>query len=153
MSLIETVDRRAKGLRPRSARREQTTSFVAQVDWLLLGAVVALVFYGLWAIGGITLHDPGGSAASRQAAYAVVAECLAFGIPPIALVFLQPDIGTALVYGAAVAAIVFVAGTRWLHLGILALVAVIGITAVLWILPAAGMPVLKGYQAKRITGF
>src|SRR5207249_7479574 len=68
-------------------------------------------------------------------------------------VFLQPDIGTALVYGAAVAAIVFVAGTRWLHLGILALVAVIGITAVLWILPAAGMPVLKGYQAKRITGF
>ena len=33
------------------------------------------------------------------------------------LVFMQPDFGTALVYVAALAAVLFVAGTRWLHLG------------------------------------
>src|SRR5439155_2496603 len=33
---------------------------------------------------------------------------------PIGLVFVQPDFGTALVYGAALAAVLFVAGTRWL---------------------------------------
>src|SRR5207244_1583805 len=32
---------------------------------------------------------------------------------PIFLVFVQPDLGTALVYGAALGAILFVAGTRW----------------------------------------
>src|SRR3954465_12893175 len=35
---------------------------------------------------------------------------------PILLVFLQPDFGTALVYCAAVAAVLFVAGTPWRHL-------------------------------------
>ena len=32
------------------------------------------------------------------------------------LVFLQPDLGTALVYGAALTAVLFLAGVRWLHL-------------------------------------
>src|SRR5205807_8128875 len=32
---------------------------------------------------------------------------------PILLVFLQPDLGTALVYSAALAAVLFVAGTPW----------------------------------------
>ena len=35
---------------------------------------------------------------------------------PIVLVFLQPDIGTALVYAAALAAVLFIAGVRWSHL-------------------------------------
>src|SRR5438093_7722033 len=226
MSLIETVDRRARGLRPRAQRREHTGTFLARIDWLLLSAVVALVGYGLWAIGGITQHDPGGSAATRQGAYAavgfvllagaifldpavyrrfklpiyggtlavmalvltagatrgsrrwvdvgpirfqpsefgkvlftlalaafvadrakrirdwrVVAECIAFSVAPIVLVFLQPDIGTALVYGAGVAAVMFVAGTRWLHLGVLAAVALIGILSILWFLPSVGVQV------------
>ena len=37
---------------------------------------------------------------------------------PILLVFVQPDIGTALVYTAALAAVLFVAGIRWLHLAV-----------------------------------
>ena len=37
---------------------------------------------------------------------------------PVGLVFLQPDFGTALVYGAALAAVLFVAGTRWLIIGV-----------------------------------
>ena len=39
---------------------------------------------------------------------------LGYGLVPIALVFVQPDIGTALVYTAALAAVLFVAGVRWL---------------------------------------
>ena len=38
-------------------------------------------------------------------------------LAPIFLVFIQPDIGTALVYAAALAAVLFIAGVRWLHLG------------------------------------
>ena len=72
---------------------------------------------------------------------------------PIVLVFLQPDFGTALVYGAALAAVLFVAGTRWLHLGALALLAVAGAVALLWTLPAFGVEVLKPYQTERLVGF
>ena len=36
------------------------------------------------------------------------------GLLPIVLVFVQPDIGTALVYTAALAAVLFFAGVRWL---------------------------------------
>ena len=49
-----------------------------------------------------------------------VLSALALAAVPTALVFLQPDLGTALVYGAAVCAVLFVAGVRWLHLAILA---------------------------------
>src|SRR5437764_6435427 len=42
---------------------------------------------------------------------------IGYGLAPIALVFVQPDIGTALVYLSALAAVLFVAGVRWWHLG------------------------------------
>ena len=35
------------------------------------------------------------------------------------LVFIQPDIGSALVYAAALVAVLFVAGVRWLHLAVI----------------------------------
>ena len=173
-----------------------------RLDWLLLLALVGIVGYGLWAIDGITRHDPGGSAATRQGLYAFVGallfvgalfvdpdryrafwrpiyfgtlglmlfvlvagaatrgsrrwidvgfftfqpsefgkvlfvlalagflaersrsiadprvplQALGYGLPPIILVFVQPDIGTALVYTAALAAVLLVAGVRWSHL-------------------------------------
>ena len=74
-------------------------------------------------------------------------------VPPILLVFLQPDIGSALVYAVALAGALFVAGTRWLHLGLLAVVALLACLAVLWWLPASGVEVLKPYQQARLTGF
>ena len=40
----------------------------------------------------------------------------ALGALPVLLVFIQPDLGTALVYMAALAAMLFVAGTPWRHL-------------------------------------
>jgi rod shape determining protein RodA len=72
---------------------------------------------------------------------------------PILLVFLQPDIGTALVYAAALGAILFVAGTRWTHLAALAACVVLAATTVLWIAPAAGVHILRPYQVQRFTGF
>jgi rod shape determining protein RodA len=75
------------------------------------------------------------------------------GLVPIFLVFLQPDFGSALVYCAAVAAVLFVAGTPWIHLGALAAAAVTSAVLVLGVLPAVGLPVLKDYQQQRWTGF
>ena len=69
------------------------------------------------------------------------------------LVFLQPDLGTALVYAAALSAVLLVAGVRWLHLALLAIVGSLVVAVVLWFLPAAGVEVLKPYQTARLTGF
>ena len=82
-----------------------------------------------------------------------VLAAVGLALVPALLVFVQPDIGTSLVYGAALAAVLFVAGTRWLHLGALAAAGVIATVAVLWALPAAGVQVLKPYQIERLTGF
>ena len=48
----------------------------------------------------------------------VTTPLLAIGlaVPPVLLVFLQPDLGSGLVYLAALGACLFVAGIRWLHL-------------------------------------
>jgi rod shape determining protein RodA len=75
------------------------------------------------------------------------------GLVPIFLVFLQPDFGSALVYCAAIGAMLLVAGTPWTHLGALTAGAVALAVLVLGIMPAAGVPVLKSYQQKRLTGF
>lgn len=82
-----------------------------------------------------------------------VATAIALGLVPMVLVFLQPDLGTALVYGAALTAVLFLAGVRWLHLVLLGVGAVVLVTGVLWFLPAAGVQVLKPYQTARLTGF
>jgi rod shape determining protein RodA len=72
---------------------------------------------------------------------------------PTLFVFVQPDIGTALVYAAILAAALFFAGTRWRDLGVLAAIAgIVGVT-VLWIGPSLGVDILEPYQRARITAF
>ncbi|HZQ81140.1 MAG TPA: FtsW/RodA/SpoVE family cell cycle protein [Gaiellaceae bacterium] len=78
---------------------------------------------------------------------------IGYALVAIVLVFVQPDFGTALVYVAALAGALLVAGTRWLHLGLLLVVTVLGAVMILWLLPAAGLSVLKPYQTARLTGF
>jgi rod shape determining protein RodA len=75
------------------------------------------------------------------------------GAVPVFLVFLQPDFGSALVYCAAVGAVLFVAGTPWTHIAALAAAAVTAAVLVLGVLPAAGIPILKEYQEQRLTSF
>jgi rod shape determining protein RodA len=72
---------------------------------------------------------------------------------PIMLVFVQPDLGTALVYSAALAAVLFVAGTPWTQIAALGVVGALAASAVLWVLPAAGVSILKPYQRDRLTQF
>jgi rod shape determining protein RodA len=80
-------------------------------------------------------------------------QAIALATVPIVLVFAQPDLGSGLVYSAALAACLFIAGTRWLHLGVLAGIAVVTVLAVLWFLPAAGVQVLSKEQTSRLTSF
>ena len=74
-------------------------------------------------------------------------------VVPMLFVFLQPDIGTALVYGAILLASLFFAGTRWRDLGVIAAVAAVVVTFVLWAGPALGVQVLEEYQRDRLTAF
>ena len=83
----------------------------------------------------------------------VVLQTVGLALVPIFLVFKQPDLGTALVYTAAVAACLFVAGIRWSHLAILASIGALVIASVVWFLPGAGIEILQPYQTARLTGF
>jgi rod shape determining protein RodA len=240
---IEYAGSRRAGVRRRRREIAEARSLAARVDWILLGAVVALVAYGLYAIAGITrrdLIDDPDYYVVRQAFYAAigmvglaitawldpdlfrrywrhlyVASLVALALVMLPLgtevrgsqrwialgpltiqpselvkltlvlavagfvaerarslgdprtvltavglalgasffVFLQPDIGTALVYTAALAGILFVAGARWTHLGALVTAAAFVVVSILWLLPAAGLEVLEPYQRARLTAF
>jgi rod shape determining protein RodA len=72
---------------------------------------------------------------------------------PAAMVFLQPDFGTAQVYGWLGLGVLFFAGARWAHFTMLfGTVAVLAVL-VLGLLPAVGVHVLHDYQKQRLTGF
>ncbi len=64
---------------------------------------------------------------------------------PMALVMKQPDLGTALTYGAIVAAGIFFAGLRWQHAAAVAVLMVM-------VMPIGWM-VLKDYQKARLMSF
>ena len=101
-----------------------------------------LVIAGFLAERGRSINSPAAPLAA-----------IGYGLVPIVLVFLQPDIGTALVYTAALAAVLFVAGVRWSHLAVLLVATVTIALGVLWVAPAAGIQVLKPYQQDRLIGF
>jgi rod shape determining protein RodA len=78
---------------------------------------------------------------------------LCLGLAPAALVFLQPDLGTALVFGAITLAVMYVGGVRWTHFAAIGAALVVLTATVLVVAPAIGTPVLKGYQEQRLTSF
>ena len=80
---------------------------------------------------------------TRQDVFRVV---VVAGIP-LALVFIQPDIGTSIVIVAIVVGMLTVAGTRALHMAVLATAAIV------MIFLAFQMGVIKDYQLDRITAF
>jgi rod shape determining protein RodA len=83
----------------------------------------------------------------------VVLGAVGLAAVPAALVFAQPDIGTALVYCIALAAMLFVGGVRWLHLAVLGTVVATLAVSIVWALPSVGVQVLEDYQMKRLTAF
>lgn len=72
---------------------------------------------------------------------------LVMAVIPFALIYKQPDLGTALVLLAVLLALLLVGGAKGRHLAVLMIVAVIGITGVVQ------LGVLKSYQKDRLTSF
>lgn len=67
--------------------------------------------------------------------------------PPVVMIMLQPDPGTALVYGAVFVAVVVVSGVKMRWIALLALIALAGGA---WVLQS---DLLAGYQQARLTVF
>lgn len=78
---------------------------------------------------------------------------LCLGLAPAALVFLQPDLGTSLVLVVSTLAVMYFGGVPWTHFAVIGATLATLITLVLVVAPAVGTPVLKGYQAERLTSF
>src|SRR5262245_61724275 len=66
---------------------------------------------------------------------------------PSALILLQPDVGSTMVYGALTASIVLVAGASGRQLAALVLIGVLGVIAVFQ------FDLIEGYQRERLTMF
>ncbi len=81
------------------------------------------------------------------------ARLLMIGLAPAALVFLQPDLGTALVIGVITIAVLFLAGVPWRHFAAMGAVLAALAGLVLVAAPAAGVPILQSYQQERLTSF
>jgi rod shape determining protein RodA len=90
---------------------------------------------------------PGASNARRTG------RVLLLGAIPAALVFLQPDLGTSLVYGVITLAVLYIAGTKWQHFAVLGALVAAAVTVVLVVAPALGKPILQPYQQERLTAF
>jgi rod shape determining protein RodA len=90
---------------------------------------------------------PGASDARRTG------RVLLLGAIPAALVFLQPDLGTSLVYGVVTLTVLYIAGTKWQHFALLGSVVAAFVTVVLVVAPATGHPILQDYQQDRLTSF
>ena len=91
--------------------------------------------------------------ARRQSEAQRTARLLLLGLVPGVIVFLQPDLGTGLVYGVVTLTVLFVAGISWTHFAALGGLAVAAVFVTLVIAPAVGAPVLEGYQQERLTSF
>jgi rod shape determining protein RodA len=75
----------------------------------------------------------------------VVGACLLVG-PPLALVMLQPDLGTSMVFGAILAGMLWMSGASLRWLAVLA-------AGVIAMVPIAWTYLLHDYQKARLTGF
>jgi len=78
---------------------------------------------------------------------------LCLGLAPAALVFMQPDLGTSLVFGVITLAVMYVGGVRWTHLAAVSGVLAALVAIILFAAPTVGAPILKGYQEERLTSF
>lgn len=130
------------GSAARGSRRWIDTGFI-QIQPSELGKVLIIVVLGAYIVE--RMRD-------RNAARVTLGS-IGLATLPAALVFMQPDLGTALVYGAITLSVLFVAGVPGRHMAaIIGAVALLA-TLVLWAAPAAGVDVLKPYQVDRLTAF
>jgi rod shape determining protein RodA len=81
------------------------------------------------------------------------ARVMLLALVPAALVIIQPDLGSGMVYVVVALATLFVAGTSWRHFAGLLALGLVAISLVAVAAPAAGITVLKPYQVDRLTAF
>ena len=94
--------------------------------------------------------------ANRAAAgvdFSTAAGAILLAVPPIVLVFVQPDLGTASLFVVGLVAVVFFGGASWRMLGSIAAVAAAVVAGLIWILPANDVDILRPYQVDRLSGF
>ena len=84
---------------------------------------------------------------ANRVGWARIGQTVALLLVPSALIFLQPDLGTMLVFGFVTVVMLFAAGANVRQLALLA------VGAVLAIVVAFQLDVLKDYQLDRLTGF
>ena len=84
---------------------------------------------------------------------ATTGRIVVLALVPALLVMAEPDLGSALVYVAITAVLMFVAGTKWTHMAALGGMAALSAVVILLALPAVGVSVLKPYQVDRLTAF
>jgi rod shape determining protein RodA len=88
-----------------------------------------------------------GSARQRTVRYLVL------GLAPAGLVFLQPDLGTSMVFAVATLAVMYFGGVPWTHFAVIGATIVTVVALVLVVAPKLGVTVLHGYQEERLTSF
>jgi rod shape determining protein RodA len=72
---------------------------------------------------------------------------------PAAMVIVQPDLGSGMVYVVIGLATLFVAGTSWRHFAALFVLGAVALTLTLVVAPKFGVTVLQPYQKERLTAF
>jgi rod shape determining protein RodA len=81
------------------------------------------------------------------------ARIVLLGLIPTMLVMAENDLGSALVYGVGILAVLFVAGAPWRHFAALGALFAVAVAIVLAGAPALGVDVVKPYQKERLTSF
>ena len=81
------------------------------------------------------------------------ARIVLLGLIPTMLVMAENDLGSALVYGVGILAVLFIAGAPWRHFAALTALFAVATSIVLVGAPAVGVDVLKPYQKDRLTSF
>ncbi len=87
------------------------------------------------------------STADTPLNWKTIARALAIVVVPSALIFLQPDLGTMLVFAFVLLAMLFVGGSTLRQLGFLALATIIGTVGLFQ------LNLIKDYQITRLTAF
>jgi rod shape determining protein RodA len=105
--------------------------------------LMAVVALGAFLADGVELR-------SR---FRFVLTAVAYMAVPGVLIFLQPDLGTALVFVAILFCMLLAWGIRWTHLGVLVASGIGAVVGVVRLLPALGVNILKPYQIQRLLVF
>jgi rod shape determining protein RodA len=97
--------------------------------------------------------ESGRRAKARGADLRKLVRLLVLGLAPAGLIFMQPDLDTAVVYGVITVTVILMCGINWRYLAALGGALLTIAIGVFVVAPAVGVPILNDYQYERVTGF